>query len=114
MAGQRRYPLQVLSRDGRRPQFFLGAAREGAGAVVFAGDSLTRDWKDLAQAPFPDMKVANRGINGDVSRSLRFRFQEDVLDLNPKAVVILIATTTWRHGSAAMRRLTSPTWWRWR
>ncbi len=34
--------------------------------------------------------MANRGIGGDVSRGLLFRFQEDVLDLHPKAIVILI------------------------
>lgn len=58
-------------------------------AVVFVGDSLTGGWKSLAR-DFPKLKVANRGLGGDVSRGLLFRFQEDVLDLNPKAVVICI------------------------
>src|SRR2546428_7879655 len=61
------------------------------GAVVFAGDSLTGNWGELEKA-FPKLNVANRGIGGDVSRGLLFRFQEDVLDLNPKAVVILIGS----------------------
>jgi lysophospholipase L1-like esterase len=59
------------------------------GAVVFAGDSLTGGWKNLAK-DFPKLKVANRGLGGDVSRGLLFRFKEDVLDLNPKAIVICI------------------------
>ena len=61
------------------------------GAVVFVGDTLTGNWKDLAKA-FPNLKVAKRGIGGDTSRGLLFRFQEDVLDLHPRALVILIGT----------------------
>lgn len=59
------------------------------GTVVFVGDSLTAGWKDLATA-FPNLKVANRGVGGDVSRGLLFRFKEDVLALKPRAIVILI------------------------
>ena len=40
--------------------------------------------------------MANRGIGGDVSRGLLFRFKEDVLDLHPKAVVLLIGTNDLR------------------
>lgn len=61
------------------------------GAVVFVGDSLTQGWKDVASA-FPGIKVANRGIGGDTSRGILFRFQEDVLALHPSAVVILAGT----------------------
>jgi lysophospholipase L1-like esterase len=60
-------------------------------SLVFAGDSLTAQWPDLA-ADFPAITVANRGIGGDVSRGLLFRFEEDVLALDPKGVVILIGT----------------------
>ncbi len=59
--------------------------------VVFSGDSLTGGWKDLAAA-FPTLAVTNRGIGGDVSRGLLFRFQEDVLDLHPTAIVLCIGT----------------------
>lgn len=59
------------------------------GAWVLAGDSLLGNWKtserDLAPTP-----IANRAIGGDVSRGLLFRFQEDVLELNPRGVVVLI------------------------
>jgi lysophospholipase L1-like esterase len=60
-------------------------------AVVFAGDSLFGDWGTLS-ADFPTLNVANRGIGGDTSRGLLFRFQEDVLDLHPSAIVMLIGT----------------------
>lgn len=58
------------------------------GSIVFAGDSLIGGWGSMAK-DFPDLKVANRGIGGEVTRGLLFRFQEDVLDLHPKAIVLL-------------------------
>jgi lysophospholipase L1-like esterase len=61
------------------------------GAVVFLGDSITQGWGSLAN-DFPGMKIANRGISGDVTRGVLCRMKEDVLDLNPKAVVLLIGT----------------------
>lgn len=71
--------------------WFWTQREKDQGAMVFAGDSLTGNWKlDLMQQLFPGLKIANRGIGGDVSRGLLFRFQEDVLDLHPKAIVILI------------------------
>lgn len=60
-------------------------------AVVFAGDSLVGGWRSL-ERDFAGTSVANRGIGGDVSRGLLFRWKEDVLDLDPRAVVILIGT----------------------
>lgn len=61
------------------------------GAVVFVGSSMIGNWKTLA-ADFPALKVANRGIGGDVSRGLLFRFKEDVLDLDPRALVLAIGS----------------------
>jgi len=59
------------------------------GKVVFVGDSLTQGWKTLNK-DLPEFPSANRGIGGDVSRGVLFRFKEDVLDLNPRAVVLHI------------------------
>jgi|ADGO01.1.fsa_nt_gi Lysophospholipase L1 and related esterases len=75
--------------DNRRA--FWRRRDQERGSIVFAGDSLIASWKDLKHA-FPGERVANRGIGGDVSRGLLFRFQEDVLDLDPRAIVILIGT----------------------
>ena len=61
------------------------------GAVVFLGDSITQGWGSLKQ-DFPQLKTANRGISGDVTRGVLYRLKEDVLDLDPKAVVLLIGT----------------------
>lgn len=38
------------------------------------------------------MKTANRGISGDTTRGMLIQLQEDVLDLNPSAVVMLMGT----------------------
>jgi len=62
------------------------------GAVVFLGDSITQGWGLGLGAVFPGVKVANRGISGDTTRGVLIRLKEDVLDLNPRAVVILIGT----------------------
>lgn len=59
--------------------------------IVFFGDSITQGWNDLAK-DFPNFSVANRGISGDTSRGLRYRLKEDVLDLHPRAVSLLIGT----------------------
>jgi lysophospholipase L1-like esterase len=70
---------------------FWAKREQDQGKIVFACDSLTAGWKPeyLAKA-FPDLKIANRGIGGDVSRGLLFRFKEDVLDLKPTALVLTI------------------------
>ena len=73
---------------GERKAFWANRQKD-QGAVAFVGDSLTGGWKNLAK-DFPKLKVANRGVGGDTSRGALFRFQQDVLDLNPKAVVIEI------------------------
>jgi lysophospholipase L1-like esterase len=68
---------------------FWRQRQQKQGAWVLAGDSLFGNWRssqrDLAPTP-----IANRAIGGDVSRGLLFRFQEDVLDLNPQGIALLI------------------------
>jgi len=62
------------------------------GAVVFLGDSITQMWGDDLGNSFPGVKVANRGISGDTTRGVLIRLKEDVLDVQPRAVVLLIGT----------------------
>jgi lysophospholipase L1-like esterase len=61
-------------------------------AVVLLGDSITQGWGEDFSAWFPGLKIANRGISGDTSRGVLIRMKEDVLALEPKAVVLLIGT----------------------
>ena len=75
--------------DNRK--YFWTQRTADQGKVVFVGDSLTAGWKQpvLVQA-FPNLKIANRGVGGDTSRGVLFRFKEDVLDLHPKAILLLV------------------------
>ena len=81
-------------RDG-----FWKDRKKDQNAVVFFGDSITEGWGSLAH-DFKKLKVANRGISGDTSRGLLFRLQEDVLDLHPRAVSMLIGTNDLGIGSS--------------
>jgi lysophospholipase L1-like esterase len=67
------------------------SAKRDHGAVVFLGDSITQFWNEGLDAAFPGLKVANRGISGDTTRGVLFRL-DDVLALDPAAVVLLIGT----------------------
>lgn len=84
-------PIRVFPWMVENRAFFWTQRDKSRDAVVFAGDSLVGNWKGLKDA-FPGRKVGNRGIGGDVSRGLLFRFQEDVLDLEPAAIVLLVGT----------------------
>jgi len=65
---------------------------EEKGAVVFLGDSITQGWGDDFGGSFAGMKAANRGISGDTTRGMLLRLKDDVLSLNPAAVVLLAGT----------------------
>ena len=75
----------------RRAKWASRADRD-RNAVVLLGDSITQGWGEDFSAWFPGMKIANRGISGDTSRGVLIRLEEDVLALQPKAVVLLIGT----------------------
>src|SRR5205807_6682662 len=87
----RRYDWFRKTWNDRRSSFANRADRE-YGAVVMLGDSITQGWNDDFSAWFPGLKIANRGISGDTSRGVLSRLQEDVLALEPRAVVLLIGT----------------------
>ncbi|MBH0114881.1 GDSL family lipase [Novosphingobium sp. YJ-S2-02] len=55
--------------------------------VVFIGDSITDLW-DLEKF-FPGEPYINRGIGSQVTAQMLVRFEQDVVALRPKAVVIL-------------------------
>lgn len=68
----------------------LPPPRLGEERVVFLGDSITDGWS-LADA-FPGKPYVNRGISGQVTAQMLLRFQQDVVALRPRAVVILGGT----------------------
>lgn len=87
----RRYDGYVKRWNTIRPQWATEVAKD-QGAVVFFGDSITQGWGTDFRKAFEGMKLANRGIGGDTTRGMLLRLKEDVLALNPKAVVLLMGT----------------------
>ena len=68
----------------------LGAPKPDEDRVVFMGDSITQGW-NLAES-FPGKPYVNRGISGQTTPQMLVRFRQDVIDLEPKAVIILAGT----------------------
>jgi lysophospholipase L1-like esterase len=57
--------------------------------IVFMGDSITEFWSTHCPEFFVKKQYVNRGISGQTSPQMLIRFRADVINLNPKAVVIL-------------------------
>ncbi|MDD2960520.1 MAG: GDSL-type esterase/lipase family protein [Muribaculaceae bacterium] len=57
--------------------------------VVFMGNSITDHWDNNDSLFFDNNNFADRGISGQTSCEMVVRFRQDVIDLKPKAVVIL-------------------------
>ena len=67
------------------------SARESR--VVFMGDSITDAWPQPRFGEFfPGKPYIGRGISGQTTPQMLIRFRPDVIDLHPKAVVILAGT----------------------
>lgn len=60
--------------------------------VVFMGNSITQGWVEKDPAFFTDNNYICRGISGQTTPQMLVRFRQDVIDLSPKAVVILAGT----------------------
>ena len=57
--------------------------------VVFMGNSITEGWSNFDKDFFIENPFVNRGISGQTTPQMLVRFKPDVVNLNPKAVVIL-------------------------
>ena len=60
--------------------------------VVFMGNSITEGWVKNHSAFFADNNYIGRGISGQTSSQMLLRFQNDVVSLKPKLVVINAGT----------------------
>ena len=87
----RRYDAYVKRWQEARSQW-AGQVQKDQNSVVFLGDSITQGWGADFKGKFPGMKLANRGIGGDTTRGMLIRLNEDVLELNPAAIVLLLGT----------------------
>jgi len=79
----------------------LKPAAPGEDRVVFFGDSITDMWK-LEQS-FPGKPYVNRGIGGQTTPQMLVRFRQDVIDLQPKVVVVLAGTNDIAGNTGPMR-----------
>ena len=71
----------------------LPAPAPGESRVVFMGDSITEGWNfDGPEGSFAGKSYINRGISGQTSPQMLLRFRQDVIELQPKVVVILAGT----------------------
>ena len=82
--------LQRYAAANRR----LPAPTPGRARVVLIGNSITEGWPRLDSAFFQTGPYAyvGRGIGGQTSGQTVLRFRQDVLDLKPAVVVLLVGT----------------------
>lgn len=57
--------------------------------IVFIGDSITEFWERYDSMFFSQNTYINRGISSQTTSQILERFQKDVIDLQPKSVIIL-------------------------
>jgi lysophospholipase L1-like esterase len=60
--------------------------------VIFLGDSITEAWGEADGPFFAHASYLNRGIGGQTTSQMLVRFRQDVIELQPSAVVILGGT----------------------
>jgi lysophospholipase L1-like esterase len=79
----------------------LKPAAPGENRVVFFGDSITDIWH--LDEYFPGKPYINRGIGGQTTPQMLVRFRQDVIDLQPKIVIILAGTNDIAGNTGPMR-----------
>ncbi len=70
----------------------LGAPAKGEKRVVLMGNSITDGWPRIRPEFFKENSIIGRGIGGQTSYQFLLRFREDVINLQPKVVVINYGT----------------------
>jgi len=67
----------------------LMASNVDENRIVFMGNSITEGWFSMRRGFFAGKPYINRGIGGQTTPQMLLRFRQDVINLKPKAVVIL-------------------------
>ena len=76
----------------KKANAMLSTPSEGEDRIVFMGNSITIGWLSHYPEFFEGKPYVNRGIGGQTSSLMLLRFRQDVIDLQPSAVVILAGT----------------------
>jgi len=72
--------------DNKKVMAKIAEGKADSNRIVFFGASITRRWD--FEKYFPNTKLINRGVGGQLVPSMTARFMRDVIDLQPKAVII--------------------------
>ncbi|MCM4163273.1 acylhydrolase [Arenibacter sp. A80] len=80
--------LQHFAEDNKK----VGMPAPNENRVVFMGNSITIGWLNKRPEFFGGKPYINRGISGQTTPQMLLRFRQDVIDLEPKVVVILAGT----------------------
>ena len=75
----------------RMQQFYIENEQVKNADIVFVGDSLIEMY-DVTTLELPQFKIMNRGIVSDKSAGVLMSFDDRVLALNPKLVVMIIGS----------------------
>ena len=67
--------------------------------VVFMGNSITENWAIYHPDFFTEHNYCGRGISGQTSSQMLMRFTADVINLHPRAVVIMAGTNDVAHNT---------------
>ncbi|MGY4537615.1 lysophospholipase L1-like esterase [Mucilaginibacter sp. UYNi724] len=67
----------------------MPAPAPGEKRVVYMGDSITDNWINTDPDFFKSRSYIDRGIGGQTTPQMLVRFREDVINLQPKVVIIL-------------------------
>ena len=84
------------------------SAKDSTDRIVFLGSSIFEFWKEKMPEYFTSHPgYVDRGISGQISGQLLIRFQQDVIALHPKAVVILAGSNdlSGGHGHVTIERI---------
>ncbi|HVD94465.1 MAG TPA: SGNH/GDSL hydrolase family protein [Vicinamibacterales bacterium] len=96
----RDWPQLARYREANRT---VAAPAAGDSRVVFMGDSITDAWQQPRFGGFfPGKPYVDRGISGQTTPQMLVRFKPDVIDLKPKAVVILAGTNDIANNTGPM------------
>jgi lysophospholipase L1-like esterase len=102
LLGQKEQQLRAPDRDNLKryaeANSKLSAPAPNVTRVVFMGDSITDFWR--LNEYFTGREYLNRGISGQVTGEMLGRMKADVLDLRPKAMLILAGTNDIARGVA--------------
>jgi len=74
-----------------KEKFGMLNTRAEKGGVVFVGDSITEEFP-LHELLTSELPIYNRGISGDKTTGVFNKLKEEVFDLEPKKVFLLVGT----------------------